>query len=137
MRTTLKRTLTASAIGIALAATTGLALVCGPWGARGGGAGPGMGYGPCAGQPGAACPQGQPGSGPGYGFMGMDADGDGKISRDEAAGRPGFAANFDAIAADKDGFVTHEEMFAWRQANRGQGYGPGYGPRSGAAPKSG
>ena len=42
----------------------------------------------------------------------MDKNNDGKISRDEAAAYSRFAKRFDAIDADKDGFVTSDEMKA-------------------------
>ncbi|HEX9389837.1 MAG TPA: EF-hand domain-containing protein [Usitatibacteraceae bacterium] len=43
-----------------------------------------------------------------------DKNGDGKISLDEAkASLPMIARNFDKIDADKDGFITREELKAW------------------------
>lgn len=47
----------------------------------------------------------------------LDADGDGKVSKAEALAKA--AARFDLADADKDGFVTREEMAAARQAHRG------------------
>jgi hypothetical protein len=49
----------------------------------------------------------------------MDANGDGKLSRDEAAKSPRLAERFDQIDANKDGFVTPDEMKAAR-GSRGQ-----------------
>jgi len=50
-----------------------------------------------------------------------DKDGDGKISREEAnASMPRLAKNFEAIDANKDGFVTKEEMGAFREKNGGR-----------------
>lgn len=46
----------------------------------------------------------------------MDTDGDGKLSRAEALAAA--AARFDAADANKDGFLTPEEMKAARQAHR-------------------
>jgi Ca2+-binding EF-hand superfamily protein len=40
----------------------------------------------------------------------LDKDGDGKISRAEAAVAPHLAKRFDAIDANKDGFITAEEV---------------------------
>ena len=47
----------------------------------------------------------------------MDTDNDGKLSRNEALAAA--AARFDAADANKDGFVTPEEMKAARHAHRG------------------
>ena len=44
----------------------------------------------------------------------IDKNGDGKISRDEAAAHPRLAKRFDRIDTDKDGFVTPQEMKAAR-----------------------
>jgi Ca2+-binding EF-hand superfamily protein len=54
----------------------------------------------------------QPGQGAGAGMvtrriLGMDKDGDGKVSRDEFTGPP---ANFDRFDANKDGFITPDEL---------------------------
>ncbi|MBL8522205.1 MAG: hypothetical protein JNN20_00815 [Betaproteobacteria bacterium] len=50
-----------------------------------------------------------------------DKNGDGKISREEAnASMPRLAKNFDAIDANKDGFVTKEEMRAFHEKNGGR-----------------
>jgi Ca2+-binding EF-hand superfamily protein len=45
-------------------------------------------------------------------FKKLDTDGDGRISRAEAQAAPRLAENFDAIDANKDGFITMEEMAA-------------------------
>ena len=43
-----------------------------------------------------------------------DKNGDGKISREEAAASlPKLAKRFDKIDVNKDGFITKEEMKAW------------------------
>ena len=44
-----------------------------------------------------------------------DKDGDGRISRTEAAELPRLAKHFDQIDTNKDGFLGREEMKAWRQ----------------------
>ena len=44
-----------------------------------------------------------------------DKDGDGKISRAEAAAMPRLAKHFDEIDTNKDGFITKEEMKAHRE----------------------
>ncbi len=41
-----------------------------------------------------------------------DKNGDHKISREEAAAHPRLAKRFDAIDANKDGFITRDEMKA-------------------------
>lgn len=48
----------------------------------------------------------------------LDKDGDGRISRDEAAAAPRLAQRFDQIDADHDGFLTREELRAAHQAQR-------------------
>ena len=67
---------------------------------------------------GAAVAQPQGKGGHGRMFERMDTDGDGAVSRAEAAAfRAAHAAEADA---DNDGFVTFEEMRAWREARREQ-----------------
>ena len=44
-----------------------------------------------------------------------DKDGDGKISRAEAAAMPRLAKHFDEIDTNKDGFITKGEMKAHRE----------------------
>src|SRR5262245_32075319 len=43
-------------------------------------------------------------------FTDMDRDGDGLISREEAAGNPRLAERFDAIDVNKDGKLSKDEM---------------------------
>jgi Ca2+-binding EF-hand superfamily protein len=43
-----------------------------------------------------------------------DKDGDGKISRAEVVALPRIAKHFDEIDTNKDGFITHEELKAFR-----------------------
>src|SRR6476659_3950102 len=43
-----------------------------------------------------------------------DANGDGRLSRAEAASMPRMLKNFEAIDRDRDGSVTAEEVRAWR-----------------------
>jgi Ca2+-binding EF-hand superfamily protein len=74
---------------------------------------------------------GGPGGDRGQRMAQLDKNGDGKFSRDELAGHERALSHFVDIDANKDGFVTHEEMKAYHQAHRGE-----RGPRSpqGAAP---
>jgi hypothetical protein len=59
-------------------------------------------------------------------FKKADSNGDGKLSRDEARkSMPAVARNFDAIDANKDGFVTMEELQAMSKARGGPRKGPG------------
>jgi Ca2+-binding EF-hand superfamily protein len=50
----------------------------------------------------------------------MDANGDGKISREEAARFPRLAQHFDEIDANKDGFITQDEMRDARAQHSGR-----------------
>lgn len=59
-------------------------------------------------------PGGPGGRGPS--FEEMDADGDGKLSRDETPER--LADSFDEIDANADGFIDEEELTAYRAARR-------------------
>jgi Ca2+-binding EF-hand superfamily protein len=59
--------------------------------------------------------------GPGAMFGRLDVNGDGKLSRAEVANAPRLAEHFDAIDANKDGFLTPDEIRAARQANAGRG----------------
>jgi Ca2+-binding EF-hand superfamily protein len=50
-----------------------------------------------------------------------DKDQDGKISKAEAdASLPRLAKNFPTIDANNDGFITRDEMRAWREKNGGR-----------------
>ena len=42
-------------------------------------------------------------------FKTLDADGDGKISKSEAAANENFSSHFDALDGNSDGFVTRRE----------------------------
>ena len=55
------------------------------------------------------------------GLKRADTDGDGRISKAEAqANAPRLFEHFDAIDANRDGFVTREEMKAARKAHHAQ-----------------
>lgn len=84
-----------------------------------------------SGQPGGGqdrAARGGGGGGPGGGgFLAQfDADGDGKISKEEAPER--MQERFDTMDANGDGFIDQEEMQAMRQRLGGRG-GPGGGRR--------
>jgi len=55
----------------------------------------------------------------------MDADGDGKVSKDEFEGPDRF---WDRLDADSDGFVTKDEAQNMRRGNRQRGMGGGGNP---------
>jgi Ca2+-binding EF-hand superfamily protein len=48
----------------------------------------------------------------GHGFAALDKNGDGVISREEAAARPKMAKMFDALDSNKDGALSKDEMKA-------------------------
>jgi len=53
-------------------------------------------------------------------FARADADGDGALSRSEAAkGMPRIAGKFDRIDTNGDGKITRDELRAWLSARRG------------------
>ena len=52
------------------------------------------------------------------GFKALDKDGDGRISRDEAAAAPRLAQNFDKIDTNHDGYLTPDELKAAHAAMR-------------------
>jgi hypothetical protein len=56
-------------------------------------------------------------------FSKADANGDGKLSKSEAAAMPRVAKNFDAIDANHDGFVTKAEITQAMMAQRGAAKG--------------
>ena len=47
----------------------------------------------------------------------IDTDGDGRISRAEAAAHPKLAQNFDRIDTNGDGFLSKDELRAAHQAH--------------------
>lgn len=75
---------------------------------------------------------GKNGQGRGFDLSQIDPDGDGKVSRDEASNR--LSESFDAIDADKDGFLVETEIRQFFAQMRGRrGGGP---PSSGGGPSS-
>jgi Ca2+-binding EF-hand superfamily protein len=54
----------------------------------------------------------------GHGLKALDKDGDGRISREEAAAAPRLAERFDQVDANHDGFLTPDELKAAHQAMR-------------------
>ena len=51
----------------------------------------------------------------------LDANGDGRLAKDEVAGHPRLVQDFDAIDANKDGFLSAEELKAARARHAGRG----------------
>ncbi|MFC4726796.1 hypothetical protein [Coralloluteibacterium thermophilus] len=50
----------------------------------------------------------------------LDADGDGRVSREEAGGHERLAAEWDAIDTDGDGTISQAEYEVWRSADHAQ-----------------
>lgn len=50
----------------------------------------------------------------------LDTDGDGRISRAEAAARPQFAARFDQVDGNRDGYLVSSELRAAAEQHRGE-----------------
>lgn len=50
----------------------------------------------------------------------LDTDGDGRISRAEAAAQPKVAASFDQADANRDGFLVRSELVASAEKRRGE-----------------
>lgn len=55
--------------------------------------------------------------------MKVDTDGDGVVTREEAASFPRLASSFDQIDTNKDGKLGADEMQAWRAQMRGSMHG--------------
>ncbi len=53
-------------------------------------------------------------------FKKLDTNGDGLISREEVASRPGLPKNFDTIDTNKDGKLSIEELKAYSQMRKSQ-----------------
>jgi len=66
-----------------------------------------------------ALAQGRPGGGFMERLKAADKNADGMLDRQEAASLPFISKNFDAIDADKNGYITLEELRAFHQAHRG------------------
>ena len=49
-------------------------------------------------------------SNPSDAFASLDADSDGKVSKEEASGHESIADNFDRLDRDRDGFVSKKEF---------------------------
>ncbi len=60
-------------------------------------------------------------------LMKADANGDGVITREEAAKYPRLAARFDALDKNKDGKLSADELPAWRGRGADGAKGPGDG----------
>lgn len=97
-------------------------------GMHGGGGAPSAG-GPGRGGPGGGGPGG---GGPRPDIMASDADGDGKVSREEAPER--MAQFFDRMDANSDGFIDAEEVAEARKRRAANGGGPGGGGPGGPGP---
>lgn len=69
--------------------------------------------------------QSQRGAARGEMWKRLDANGDGKLSRQEVANHPRLANDFDAIDTDRDGFLSPEELQAARARHAGKA-----GPKS-------
>ena len=54
------------------------------------------------------------------GFQNLDKNGDGSISREEAAASPRLSESFDRIDTNKDGMLSADELRAARASHRGQ-----------------
>lgn len=54
-------------------------------------------------------------------FKKLDTDGDGRISRAEAQAAPRLAQRFDQLDANRDGFLTPDELAAGHRGHRPQG----------------
>ena len=65
----------------------------------------------------AASPDAAPGR---TGFQTLDKNGDGSISREEAAAHPRLSESFDSIDTNKDGMLSADELRAARASHRGQ-----------------
>jgi Ca2+-binding EF-hand superfamily protein len=62
----------------------------------------------------------------GEGWKKWDVNGDGKLAREEVANAPRLAQEFDAIDANKDGFLALEELQAARGQYAHRGWHRGY-----------
>lgn len=56
----------------------------------------------------------------GNGWMGLDADKDGRVSKAEAAARPQLAQRFDQMDANKDGYLDRADFQARRTARQAE-----------------
>jgi Ca2+-binding EF-hand superfamily protein len=116
----MKRSLIAIAAAVSLTALSAVAQQTPP---AQPGSGMGQGMGPMHGQ--ANCPMGAPVRGgmhgrggwmQGQGFAQLDADKDGKVSKDE------MTAQFERLDANKDGQLSRDEIHAYRLAQGGEGF---------------
>ncbi|MFC6182834.1 hypothetical protein ACFPZ9_01065 [Pseudoxanthomonas japonensis] len=51
-------------------------------------------------------------------FAALDANKDGRLSRDEVKDKGRFAERFDALDTNKDGFLSKDELAAGKPARR-------------------